>query len=84
MRFAVLLVGFSRAYDYSTAEDGIAGHNANWYGSHKIPRSTPSNSDQAITDYINAGVPSNKILVGMPLYGRSLANTNRHLEEQRP
>jgi chitinase len=53
-----------------------ASHNSNWNTSSGIPKSTPFNSDQTITDYIKAGIPADKIVVGMPLYGRSFANTD--------
>jgi chitinase len=39
------------------------------------PSSTPFNSDQTITDYIQAGISAAKLVIGMPLYGRSFTNT---------
>jgi chitinase len=64
------------AYDYSGSWDTIAGNDANIYASTANPASTPYNTDQAISYYTSHGVAANKIVMGMPLYGRSFTNTN--------
>jgi chitinase len=65
-----------RTYDYGVSKNYIASHNANWNTSSKDPSSTPFNSDQTIEDYIKAGIPADKIVIGMPLFGRSFDDTD--------
>jgi chitinase len=57
------------AYDYSGSWDSTSGHNANLFP-YKSSAS-PFNTDNTIRDYIEAGVLPEKVVVGMPVYGRS-------------
>lgn len=56
------------AYDFSGSWDQIANHQANVFGG-------PISAAESIHWYINQGVARSKIVIGMPLYGRSFANT---------
>ncbi|KAF9268255.1 hypothetical protein L218DRAFT_604353 [Marasmius fiardii PR-910] len=56
------------AYDFAGSWDKVAGHQANLYGE-------PISAHRAVTHYINHGVAPKKIIVGIPLYGRSFLNT---------
>nr|AEO50762.1 chitinase [Paecilomyces sp. 'thermophila'] len=64
-------------YDYAGSWDQVAGHQANIFPSSTNPASTPFSTDAALRHYISiAGVPSSKMVLGMPLYGRAFQNTN--------
>jgi chitinase len=70
------LVDLLNCTKYRNSWDTITGHQANLYPSNSNPNSTPFSTDRAITDYITAGVPASKIVMGMPIYGRSFESTS--------
>ena len=63
-------------YDYAGSWDSITGHQTNLYPSTSNPNSTPFSADRAITDYITAGIAASKIVMGMPIYGRSFESAS--------
>ncbi|KAL0929488.1 glycosyl hydrolase family 18 [Colletotrichum truncatum] len=63
------------AYDYSGPWSATTGHQANLRSSPIKPNSTSFSTDVAIEDYISKGLPSTKIILGMPLYGRAFQQT---------
>ncbi|KAF9030135.1 glycoside hydrolase family 18 protein [Hymenopellis radicata] len=56
------------AYDFSGSWDSIANHQANLFG-------PPISASQAVGFYVSAGVNPAKLILGIPLYGRSFTNT---------
>ncbi|KAJ6105905.1 Endochitinase B1 [Penicillium capsulatum] len=64
------------AYDYSGGWSNVSGHDANIYPSADDPLSTPFNTDTAVKFYISKGIDAKKLVLGMPLYGRSFMDTN--------
>lgn len=63
------------ADDYAGSWDTTSGHQANLYPNTINPTATKFSTDDAITAYLAAGVPSAQIILGMPAYGRSFEAT---------
>lgn len=57
------------AYDYSGSWEPKTGHQANLFG-------PPPSTKVAVDYYVAQGVPIGKLVMGMPLYGRSFENTD--------
>ncbi|KAK5988044.1 Chitinase 1 [Cladobotryum mycophilum] len=62
------------AYDFAGSWSQYSGHASNLFPNTKDPNATPFNSDFAIKAY-SANITPSKIVLGMPLYGRSFQNT---------
>lgn len=56
------------AYDFSGSWEKIANHQANIYGG-------PISASEAVDYYISKGVRKDKLILGVPLYGRSFMQT---------
>lgn len=64
------------AYDYAGSWSDAAGHAANIFASSKNPKSTPFSTDAAVRYYLGQGIRGDKILLGLPLYGRAFESTS--------
>lgn len=74
---------FLMTYDFGGA-NGTVGHHTNLYSYG--PDGTGSSADQAIRDFIAAGVPANKLGIGVAFYGKAVDATsieNNGLGQQR-
>jgi chitinase len=56
-------------YDFREAGSGTAGHHANLYDSPNDDRRR--SADQAVKEFLAAGVPAEKLVLGVPFYGRA-------------
>ncbi|KAI9669155.1 MAG: hypothetical protein M1829_005156 [Trizodia sp. TS-e1964] len=64
------------AYDFAGSWDSVAGHQANLFPSAANPAATPFSADAAVSAFISKGIAPEKIVLGMPLYGRSFLATD--------
>ncbi|MDB5146302.1 MAG: chitinase [Mucilaginibacter sp.] len=62
-------------YDIYNGNDKITGHQSNLYQS-KYGHQVRVSSADAIQNFIIAGVPANKIVMGLPFYGRGWTEVN--------
>lgn len=65
------------AYDYmGSGFSNFSGHGQNVYKSQTNPRSTDFDTITPVEYYLESGMSAEKLNLGMPLYGRSFANTS--------
>ena len=72
------------AYDFhgSGEPNGPTNHHANLYASSSDPSILPMSADISVQGYLAAGVPAEKIILGVPFYGKgwaSVSNVNNGL-----
>lgn len=64
------------AYDFAGSWDQTSGHQANLYKSAQNPAATPFSTDEAVKYYESQGVRRDKVVLGMPIYGRAFEGTD--------
>jgi chitinase len=71
------------AYDFHGTWEKVTNHHAALYANPAEPADTANrNIDRAVTDYLAAGVPPAKLVLGVPFYGhgwKGVPNTNNGL-----
>jgi chitinase len=65
-------------YDFRVESDETAGHHANLYANPAD--SERGSADDAVRDFLAAGVPARKLVLGVPFYGRAWANVGGEAE----
>ncbi|KJZ69595.1 hypothetical protein HIM_11009 [Hirsutella minnesotensis 3608] len=63
------------AYDFTGGFSTISGHTSNLDRSLDNPDATPFNINSTVQAYLQGGMPPEKIVLGIPLIGRSFENT---------
>jgi chitinase len=61
-------------YDYHGDWEKGSNYNAPLYADPHDPNNDKANINYTVNDFLKAGVPSNKLVVGIPFYGRSWTN----------
>jgi chitinase len=64
------------AYDYAGSWSLAAGDQANLFVSINNSAATPFDTMTTVNYYISQGIAANKLVLGMPIYGRSFEDTN--------
>ncbi|KAI8965943.1 glycoside hydrolase family 18 protein [Daldinia sp. FL1419] len=64
------------AYDYSGSWDTVSGHQANVFSYESSAASKRLSTDDAVRYYESQGIHPQKILLGLPLYGRVFEGTS--------
>ncbi|KAI8325540.1 glycoside hydrolase, partial [Martensiomyces pterosporus] len=62
------------AYDYAGSWSQVTGHQQNLFDSRTS--SSGITGDRAVSDYINRGVPPEKVVLGVGFYGRGFSNVD--------
>ena len=64
------------AFDYAGMWSQVTSNQANIFASTSNPASTPYDTETAVSYYISKGIIPSKIVLGMPIYGRSFETTD--------
>lgn len=64
------------SYDYTGSWNPRSGHQANVFANKANTASTPLNTDDAVRHYETFGISGQKIVIGLPLFGRSFNRTS--------
>jgi chitinase len=64
------------AFDYAGPWSTVAANQANLFHSQIDPAGTPYNTQIAINYYLSQGISAKKLVLGMPVYGRSFTATD--------